>query len=74
MNTDIQPRDKIGRINAFDRHLAVLILRWERLRSRDGKLTLCLSNHNFMMPDINILISKFCALCNIYIARDMYLE
>jgi len=50
INTDIQPRDIIGRINANDNHLTVLPLLRKRLRFRDG--TLCLSNHNFVMSDI----------------------
>jgi len=58
MNTDIQPRDIIGRINANDHHLAVLPLLRELLRYRDG--TLCLLNHNFMMPDIITMINYLC--------------
>jgi len=70
MNTDIQPRDIIGRINANDNHLAVLPLLRELLRCRDSNL--CLSNHNVVLSDTITMI--ICALFNIDFAREMYFE
>jgi len=57
-DTDIQPRDIIGRINVINNYFAVLPLLRKLLRCRDG--TLCLSNHNFVMSDIIIMINYVC--------------